>query len=257
MKYPDIDPIALSIFGQINIHWYALTYLAAFFLCWRTMKATRGTGDRAWSDQQISDLLSAGMMGVILGGRIGYVLFYGFDTFISNPLVLFKIWEGGMSFHGGLLGVVVALWVYANRTGRGFFSVTDFVVMGVPLGLACGRIGNFINAELPGRVSEVPWALIYPGDVVARHPSSIYQMVAEGPLLLMFVWWFSRSADRAGQLSGAFLLGYGVLRFCTEFFRLPDAHLGFTALGWVTQGQILCVPMVLLGGYLILRKPAH
>ena len=146
MKYPDIDPIALSIFGQINIHWYALTYLAAFFLCWRIMKATRGTGDRAWSDQQISDLLSAGMVGVILGGRIGYVLFYGFDAFISNPLVLFRIWEGGMSFHGGLLGVIVALWVYANRTGRGFFSVTDFVVLGVPLGLACGRIGNFINA---------------------------------------------------------------------------------------------------------------
>ena len=130
MNYPDIDPIALSIFGQINIHWYALTYLAAFFLCWRIMKATRGTGDRAWSDQQISDLLSAGMVGVILGGRIGYVLFYGFDAFISNPLVLFRIWEGGMSFHGGLLGVIVALWVYANRTGRGFFSVTDFVVLG-------------------------------------------------------------------------------------------------------------------------------
>ena len=152
MKYPDIDPIALSIFGQINIHWYALTYLVAFFLCWRIMKATRGTGDRAWSDQQISDLLSAGMVGVILGGRIGYVLFYGFDAFISNPLVLFRIWEGGMSFHGGLLGVIVALWVYANRTERGFFAVTDFVVLGVPLGLACGRIGNFINAELPGRV---------------------------------------------------------------------------------------------------------
>ena len=171
--------------------------------------------------------------------------------------MLFRIWEGGMSFHGGLLGVIAALWVYANRTGRGFLSVTDFVVLGVPLGLACGRIGNFINAELPGRVSDVPWALIYPGDVVTRHPSSIYQMVAEGPLLLMFVWWFSRSADRAGQLSGAFLVGYGVLRFCTEFFRLPDAHLGFMALGWVTQGQILCVPMVLLGAYLILRKPAH
>ena len=221
------------------------------------MKATRGTGDRAWSDQQISDLLSAGMVGVILGGRIGYVLFYGFDAFISNPLVLFRIWEGGMSFHGGLLGVIIGLWIYANRTGRGFFSVTDFVVLGVPLGLACGRIGNFINAELPGRVSDVPWALIYPGDVVARHPSSIYQMITEGPLLLIFVWWFSRSADRAGQLSGAFLLGYGVLRFWTEFFRLPDAHLGFVALGWITQGQILCVPMVLLGSFLIFRKPAH
>lgn len=256
MRYPDIDPIALSLFGQVNIHWYAVSYLLAFFLCWQILKATRGNGDPIWTDQHISDLLSVGMLGVILGGRIGYVLFYGFESFLNNPLILFKIWQGGMSFHGGMLGVIVGLWVYAKQTRRPFFAVTDFVVLGVPLGLACGRIGNFINAELPGRITEVPWGLIYPGDFVTRHPSSLYQMLAEGPLLLGFVWLVSRRTSRVGALSGAFLLGYGCLRFCTEFFRLPDAHMGFMAFGWMTQGQILCIPMILFGLYLMLiRRP--
>ena len=216
MRYPDIDPIALSLFGQVNIHWYAISYLLAFFLCWQILKAARGNGDPIWTDQQISDLLSVGMLGVIVG-----------------------------------------LWVYAKQTRRPFFAVTDFVVLGVPLGLACGRIGNFINAELPGRITEVPWGLIYPGDFVTRHPSSLYQMLAEGPLLLGFVWLVSRRTSKVGALSGAFLLGYGCLRFCTEFFRLPDAHMGFMAFGWMTQGQILCIPMILFGLYLMLiRRPA-
>ena len=188
---------------------------------------------------------------------MGYVLFYGFDQFLSDPLSLLRIWQGGMSFHGGLLGVIAALSLYARRHGRRFLAVTDFVAPGAPLALGLGRIGNFINGELPGRITDVPWALIYPGDVVGRHPSSLYQMSLEGPVLFGLVYLIARQRRGLGFTSGAFLALYAAFRFTTEFFRAPDPHMGFVALGWMTQGQALCVPMVILGLFLMVRSQSQ
>jgi len=252
IPYPIIDPVAISI-GPFNIHWYALTYLFGFLICFSILLSLRGQQRQTWTKDELWDLISYGVFGVILGGRMGYVLFYGFEQFLSDPLSIFKIWQGGMSFHGGLLGVIAALALYAHRHHRRFLEVTDFVAPGAPLALGLGRIGNFINAELPGRVTDVPWALIYPGDVVGRHPSSLYQMMLEGPMLFGLIYLLAKSRPRVAFTSGGFLVLYGCFRLITEFFRAPDPHLGFIAFGWMTQGQILCVPMILLGIVLVGR----
>ena len=255
-NYPQIDPVAISL-GPINIHWYAISYLLGFFVCWRVLLSLRDRQRQSWRREQISDLLSYGVFGVILGGRFGYVLFYGFDNFLQDPISLLKIWQGGMSFHGGLLGVIAAVACYAHRNQRTFLEVMDFVAPGVPLALGLGRIGNFINAELPGRITDVPWSLIYPGEMVGRHPSSLYQMTLEGPVLFAIVYALALRHQRVGMVSGGFLIAYSGLRFFSEFFRLPDSHLGFVAWGWATQGQLLCIPMLLLGiGVVIYAKPA-
>ena len=245
--YPEIDPVLISI-GPLAIRWYALSYLVGFAVVWWVLKQRIAATRKDWTSEALSDLLFIyGVLGVILGGRIGYMLFYGTDLLLADPLLILQPWKGGMSFHGGLMGVIVAAWIYARRHDRSFFEVIDLVAPAIPLALGCGRLGNFINAELPGRFADVPWALIYPGEIVARHPSSLYQFVLEGPVLFIALWLFSQRIRPPMVVSGAFLAGYGGLRFLTEFFREPDAHLQFVALGWVTMGQVLSLPMVLLG----------
>lgn len=247
-QYPEFDPVALSL-GPISIHWYALSYLVGIGCVWWCLNArAKALPERyQWNEEQVSDLVFYAVFGIILGGRVGYMLFYGWDQILDNPLVIFKVWQGGMSFHGGLLGVLVAMAVYARLHGRTFFQVTDYIAPLVPIALGSGRIGNFINGELPGRVTDAPWAAIYPGDVVGRHPSSLYQALAEGLILFTIIWVFNRKEKPEMVISGLFLLSYGSLRFITEFFREPDHHMGFVAFGWASQGQMLSIPMIAVG----------
>jgi phosphatidylglycerol:prolipoprotein diacylglycerol transferase len=245
-SYPEIDPIALSI-GPLAIRWYALSYLVGIGLVWWVLTRRVRRRSLAWTSEQLSDLAFYAVLGVILGGRMGYMLFYKAGTLIDDPLSLFKIWQGGMSFHGGMLGVLVAMYLYGRSQQRHFFEVTDFIAPAIPLALGSGRIGNFINGELPGRLTDVSWAVIFPGEVLGRHPSSLYQSLLEGPVLFAILWWFSSTSRPMMAVSGLFLIGYGSLRFVSEFFRLPDSHIGFVALDWVSMGQVLSLPMVLIG----------
>ena len=248
IAYPNIDPVAISL-GPVKVHWYGLMYLVGFACAWwlGTMRAKRSGG--LWKPEQISDLVFYGAVGVVLGGRFGYVVFYNFDYFIQNPLWLFSIWEGGMSFHGGLLGVLLAMFLYGRKLDKTFFQITDFIAPLVPIGLGTGRLGNFIGGELWGRASDVPWAMIFPRDPsqLARHPSQLYQFALEGVVLFVVLWWFSSNPRPRMAVSGLFLLVYGLARITVEFFRQPDAQLGFIAFDWLTMGQLLSLPMVLLG----------
>lgn len=239
-----IDPVIFSI-GPLAVRWYGLMYLvgfvAAYYLAKSRMKRI------GWNEDDIGDLLFWGFIGVVAGGRVGYVLFYQFSSFLADPLYLFKIWTGGMSFHGGLIGVLVALWLFARKKTVSFLVVGDFVAPIVPLGLAAGRIGNFINGELWGRVTDVPWAIVFPAaGPEPRHPSQLYQFALEGLTLFVLIWLFSRQPRPTGAVGGLFLAGYGVFRFIVEFARQPDAHLGLNTLG-LSQGQMLSIPMILLG----------
>lgn len=256
LVHPQFDPIAVQI-GPLAVHWYGLTYLAAFglFVLLGRMQSRRPRfAASGWTPAEVEDLLFFGVLGVILGGRLGYVLFYKPLHFLANPLEIFAIWQGGMAFHGGLIGVIVALFVYARRRGRPFWDVADLVAPCVPVGLAAGRLGNFINGELWGRAADpsLPWAMVFPqsGLAIARHPSQLYQFALEGLLLFVLLWLYSRGPRRPGQVAGAFLLGYGVFRFIAEAFREPDAHLGLLSLG-LSMGQWLCLPMVLLGALIL------
>ncbi len=258
IQYPDIDPVALDL-GTIKVHWYGLMYLFAFLSAWWLGNLRAKAADSGWNKQHVSDVIFYGALGVILGGRIGYILFYNFDTFVENPLIIIRIWEGGMSFHGGLLGVFLAMYLFARKTGRTFFQVSDFIAPMVPLGLGFGRLGNFINKELWGRPveSSIPWAMDY-GDHVARHPSSLYQAITEGLILFVILFIFTRKHRPAMAASALFMLCYGLLRFITEFFRTPDSHLGFVMFEWMTKGQQLSIPMIMIGVfvlYLAYRKP--
>lgn len=252
--YPDIDPVALAL-GPIKIHWYGISYLLAFAGCWFLLRyRTKNFSCRIQSNQ-IDDLLFYAAVGVILGGRLGYTLFYNFDYFIHNPIVLLQIWNGGMSFHGGLLGVLAAMWLYSRKISLKFFQLTDVIAMVVPFGLGCGRIGNFINAELWGRPSELPWAMIFPTDPLglSRHPSMLYEFLLEGILLFLILWIFARKKRPDKAISGLFLIFYGTFRLLVEFVRQPDAHMGengFIYADWLTQGMILSMPMILLGVWL-------
>ena len=248
--HPQFDPIALQI-GPVAIRWYGLMYVVAFVLVLvlGRIQARRNmlTG---WRAHDVDDMLFYGVFGVILGGRLGYVLFYKPMYFLDHPLEIFAVWQGGMSFHGGFLGVLVALWVFARVRRKRWLEVTDFVAPLCPLGLAAGRLGNFINGELVGRVTDVPWAMVFPqAGPEPRHPSQLYQFGLEGLVLLAFLWWFSSKPRPTGQVSAMFLLGYGSLRFFTEFFREPDAFIGFLALGF-TMGQWLCLAMIAGGAAL-------
>ena len=251
MIYPTIDPVALSL-GPIQIHWYGLMYLLGFSGAWwlGRLRAERF----GWTAVEVEDLLFYGAIGVIVGGRLGYSLFYDFPALIDNPLNLFKVWQGGMSFHGGLLGVVVAFGFFARATGKSYFSISDFIVPMVPVGLFFGRIGNFINGELWGKVSDVPWAMIFPnGGPLARHPSQLYEAILEGILLFVILWIYSAKPKPPGAVSGLFLLGYGFFRFMVEFVRVPDQQYGYLLLDWITMGQILSLPMIVLGLFIIVR----
>lgn len=248
MQFPQIDPIALQI-GPIAIHWYGLMYLLGFAAAWFLLRRRAQRVGFVWTHNDIDDVLFYGALGVVLGGRVGYMLFYNFDRLLADPLSLFRVWEGGMSFHGGLLGVLLAFTWFARKTKRSFFDVADWIAPVVPVGLAAGRIGNFINGELWGRVTDGPWGVVFPQDPEAllRHPSQLYQAVLEGLGLFLLLWWFSAKPRPAMSVSGLFLLGYGCARILVEFVRVPDAHIGYVAFGWLTQGQILSLPMIVLG----------
>jgi phosphatidylglycerol---prolipoprotein diacylglyceryl transferase len=258
LTHPQIDPVALQL-GPLAVHWYGLTYLAAFglfvWLGWRRLHhppfaALSRSG--SWQRRDVEDILFLGVMGVVLGGRVGYCLFYKPAYYLSHPLEIFAVWQGGMSFHGGLLGVVVAMAWFARSRQRPFLQVMDFVAPCVPTGLAAGRVGNFINGELWGRLADpsMPWAMVFRGaGNLPRHPSQVYQFLLEGLLLFVLLWLYARKEHRPGQVAAAFVFGYGVLRFVAEYFREPDAHLGLLALG-MSMGQWLCVPMIVGGAAL-------
>jgi phosphatidylglycerol:prolipoprotein diacylglycerol transferase len=207
-----------------------------------------------WTVSQVEDLLFYGALGVILGGRIGYALFYDLANNLDNPLNLLKVWQGGMSFHGGLIGVLIAFWLFAKKTDKSYFQVSDFIAPMVPIGLFFGRIGNFINGELWGKVSDVPWAMVFPNaGPLARHPSQLYEAILEGLVLFIVLWLFSRKNRPYGAVSGLFLIGYGVFRFIVELVRIPDQQYGYLALDWLTMGQLLSLPMILLGIVILWR----
>jgi len=260
MEYPQIDPIIWHIWGPISLNWYGLTYLLGFAGAWLLGKYRSAQPNSPFTFEQVNDFLFYGFMGVIIGGRVGYVLFYHLDYFIADPLYLFKIYEGGMSFHGGLLGVVVAFIYFARKTGKSFFEVADFFAPMAPIGLATGRIGNFINGELWGRAADpesVPWAMIFPRDPeqIYRHPSQLYECALEGVLLFILLFWFSQKPRPRGAVSALFLLGYGCARFFVEFYREPDEHLKWLA-EFLSMGQILSLPMILLGVWWLWRAYA-
>lgn len=251
LQFPQIDPIAVKL-GPIAVHWYGLMYLVGFGAAWLLGRWRVKQGLTRVSPTDLEDVLFLAMLGAILGGRLGYVLFYKPAYYLQHPLEIAFIWEGGMSFHGGLLGVLAALWLFARRRGYRFLELGDVVAPLVPLGLAAGRLGNFINGELWGRPSNVPWAMVFPGspDGLARHPSQLYQFALEGLLLFTLVWVFARKPRPVGQVSGVFLIGYGTLRFLAEFAREPDAFLGLLALN-LSMGQWLCLPMIIGGAALL------
>ena len=253
--HPQFDPAAIRI-GSFAIHWYGLMYLMAFvqfLLLGRLRIRSPQYQALGWSYKELEDLLFAGVLGVVLGGRLGYTLFYQPGFYLTHPFNILKLWEGGMSFHGGLLGVILAMLWFAHRHKTTFFVVSDLVAPLVPFGLAFGRLGNFINGELWGRPTDLPWAMIFPQvDMLPRHPSQIYQLFGEGLLLGIILWIFSSKPRPLGQVSGLFLLGYGVCRFLAEFAREPDAFLGLLGMG-LSMGQWLSLPMIFLGFYLIVR----
>jgi phosphatidylglycerol:prolipoprotein diacylglycerol transferase len=253
--YPYINPVAFSI-GSLQVHWYGLMYLLGIIGGWLLAHWRNKYYQLNWTSQQISDLIFYAAIGVILGGRIGYMLFYQLPQLLHDPLTLFKVWEGGMSFHGGLLGVIVALLFFSHKSGKLFWEVGDFVAPLVPLGLGAGRIGNFINGELWGRVTDMPWGMIYPHvDNQPRHPSELYEFGLEGVALFLLVWIYARKPRPVGRVSAVFLIGYALCRIIAEFFRQPDPQLGYLAFGWLTMGQVLSMPMLLLGLWLWWRKP--
>lgn len=248
IAYPDIDPVALAL-GPIKIHWYGLTYIAGLVFAWWLARQRATEPHTPLQRDQVDDLIFYAAVGIVLGGRLGYAFFYGFERLVSDPLWLLRVWEGGMAFHGGLLGVLVAMAVFARQRCIDWGRLMDFVAPLTPVGLALGRLGNFIGQELWGRAADVPWAMVFPNDPLglARHPSQLYQFALEGCLLFVVLLWFSRTPRPTWSVSGLFLVGYGVLRFTAEFFREPDAHIGFDALGWMTRGQLLCLPMLVAG----------
>lgn len=269
--YVDFNPVAFSI-GPLSVHWYGLCYLAAFLAFWWLGKIRSANSDNDWTSQEVGDFLTWGVLGVIIGGRLGYVLFYDLEAVLAEPIRAIQIHKGGMSFHGGLLGVLTVMVIWAKKTRRHFFDVADFLIPLIPIGLGLGRLGNFIGGELWGRVSDVSWAMIFPNAIepggwaseslrkayeagalnhLARHPSQLYQMVIEGLLIFTIVWWFSSKPRPRYTVSGLFLLLYGLGRFIVEFVREPDAHLGFLAWDWLTMGQVLSTPMIAAGLALI------
>jgi phosphatidylglycerol:prolipoprotein diacylglycerol transferase len=266
------DPVAFSL-GPLDVHWYGIMYLLGFLFFWAGGNwLARHRSWWGWTPQLVGDMLFYGMLGVVVGGRLGYVLFYGLESLIEDPWFLFRITQGGMSFHGGLLGVILAMWWFGRRHQRSFWQVADFVAPLVPVGLGLGRVGNFIGGELWGRITDVPWAMIFanaiqPGgwrsaelyaaweagslDHLARHPSQLYQAAGEGLGLFVILAVYTARPRPTAAASGLFLVGYGCFRFVAEFFREPDAHIGFLGGGWLTMGMLLSLPMVLAGALIM------
>jgi len=244
LTYPGFDPVVLQL-GPIAIRWYGLMYLVGFAGGWWLGRVRATRADAPLTPVQVDDLVFYIALGVILGGRLGYMLFYGFDQLRENPLNLLRIWEGGMSFHGGLLGVIVAMALFARKTDCGFFRLADFVAPLAPIGLFAGRIGNFINGELWGKPADLPWAFVVDGQ--GRHPSQLYEAGLEGVVLFVILWIYSARPRPVMSVAGLFLVVYGLCRFAVEFVRLPDAHIGYLAFGWLTMGQLLSLPMLIAG----------
>jgi phosphatidylglycerol---prolipoprotein diacylglyceryl transferase len=260
LQFPNFNPIAVSVgpfhifektIGPLDVHWYGIMYMLAFLSAWLLALYRSGKPHSPISKVEVENLVTYGAFGVILGGRIGYVIFYNFDHWMRDPLWLFRIWEGGMSFHGGLLGVLIAMYVYATRIRVPYLALMDFVAPIVPLGLGFGRIGNFIGQELWGRVADVPWAMVFPKAEdplgVARHPSQLYQATLEGLVMFIVLFWFSAKPRPRGTVGGLFLVLYASFRSIVENFREPDADIGFDLFGMITRGQLLSAPMFILG----------
>ena len=247
MFAPEIDPVAISI-GPLKVHWYGLTYVTAFVVAWGLgIHRARKPGS-GWKTEEVGDLIVAGAFGVILGGRLGYIILYKAAYYLQHPIEIFYVWQGGMSFHGGFLGVVIAMWWFAKKTNRSWATVVDFQAPLIPLGIASVRLGNFINQELWGKVTDVPWGMIFrTGGPFPRHPSQLYEMALEGLLLFVVLWWYSSRQRPPLAISSLFVLLYGCFRFFVEFYRQPDAHLGYLAFGWLTMGQVYSAPMILVG----------
>jgi phosphatidylglycerol:prolipoprotein diacylglycerol transferase len=255
IPYHNLDPVALSL-GPIKIHWYGLMYLLGFWGCWWLLARRGRMAHVNWNAQLCSDAVFYVVLGVILGGRIGYTLFYAYDPAghwlpAKDPLSVFRIWQGGMSFHGGLLGVTVAMWRFARDKGLRFFTVADNIALVVPFGLFTGRIGNFINGELWGSVTTLPWGMVFPtGGPLPRHPSMLYEALLEGLVLLAILWWYGKKPRPAPSIAALFLMLYGLFRFAVEFVRTPDAQLGYLyGTSWFTMGMQLCIPMMLSGAF--------
>ncbi len=255
ITYPAINPVAFHIFSW-PVHWYGLMYLVGFLAGWGMLTLRARRSPRGFTLDQISDIVFYTALGAILGGRLGYILFYDTTVLFTDPLFIFQTWKGGMSFHGGFLGVILALWLYAKKHNKSLLALTDLIAPVVPIGLGAGRIGNFINGELWGRVTTVPWAMVFPQvDNAPRHPSQLYEFFLEGVVLFIILWIYSSKPRPLGAISGVFALGYGLFRFSGEFFREPDIGIGYF-FGWLTEGQLLSLPLILIGVMLLIRAYA-
>jgi phosphatidylglycerol---prolipoprotein diacylglyceryl transferase len=253
LVHPDISPVVFNI-GPLQVHWYGIMYLLAFGLAWLLGQWRASHSNGLWSKQSVNDLVFYCVVGVVVGGRLGYMLFYSLPSLMADPLSAIKVWQGGMSFHGGLLGVLVSMWWFGKRFDKSFFEVSDFTAPLVPLGIAAGRLGNFINAELWGNVSTIPWAMVFPKvDALPRHPSQLYELGFEGLALFLIVWLFSSQPRPKMAVSGIFALCYGLFRFCLEFYRVPDPQYGYLAWHWLTMGQVLSLPLILVGAVFLCR----
>lgn len=260
LHFPDISPIAFSLgplslgshtLGPLHVHWYGLTYLMGFLAAW-WLGNKRSRDNEFITKERFEVMVTAAMFGVIIGARLGYVVFYDFETLSRDPLHIVKLWQGGMSFHGGLLGVLFALWYCSKKFSLPFFKVVDFIAPLVPPGLFFGRLGNFINGELWGKVTTAPWGIVFPGGgPLPRHPSQLYEALLEGLLLFVLLWAFSSKKRPTMAVSGFFAIGYGLFRSFVELFRMPDAHIGYLAGNFLTMGMVLCVPLILTGFLLL------
>lgn len=262
LTHPGFDPVAIQL-GPLKVHWYGLMYLIGFYGAWWLGTRRARFAHVGWSRDQVTDLLFYVVLGVIVGGRVGYVLFYGFEGFLADPSSLLRLWEGGMSFHGGLLGVIVSYFWFARVKGLHVFDVADFAAPLIPFGLLTGRIGNFINGELYGAPTDLPWGMVFPeAGPEPRHPSMLYEAFLEGAVMLALLWWMGKRPQPRMALSGAFLVLYAVFRSAVEFVRLPDAHIGYLyGTTWFTMGMQLCIPMFVAGAVMLILayrpRPVH
>jgi phosphatidylglycerol:prolipoprotein diacylglycerol transferase len=260
LTYPNFDPIAIDLgvwnlpligSAHLAVRWYGLMYIIGFVGGWWLLRQRARKQKLGWDDEQVSDLVFYVALGVVLGGRSGYVLFYNFGAFLADPLLLLRVWEGGMSFHGGLLGVMIAMLWYGRSTGRGFWPLMDFIAPVVPIGLGAGRVGNFINGELWGKATDLPWGFVVDGAV--RHPTQIYQFLLEGVAMFAVLNWYARNPRPVMAMSGLFAMLYGAFRCLVELWRLPDAHIGYLYDGWLTMGMLLSLPLIAIGAFMFWR----
>lgn len=253
IPYPQISPVIVSI-GPIQVRWYGMMYLAGFAISYFIMKRLTSRRDTAFRGERVLDFLAYAALGVVVGGRLGYVVVYNLSYYLKHPLDVFALWHGGLSFHGGFIGVLLAGGWFVRRHGLTFYEVADVVVVPLPIGLGLGRIGNFINGELFGRATQLPWCMVFPqGGPVCRHPSQLYEALLEGLVLFLCLWFIGRSPRPSGVVFWSFAGLYGLLRFVVEFAREPDPQLGFV-LGHLSMGQLLSLPMALLGMWMVWRK---